>query len=446
MRAIRLTLVFTLLLVTLLWVLADQRLLGASSPYTVRATLIQLSGLLAIACMSLALVLAARPRWPERHLGGLDKMYRLHKWLGICALLFSVMHWLLKNGFGWAIQLGLFQPGARPPRLPPVDAIDTFLRSWRHDAETLGEWAFYGVVILVALALVRLFPYRLFYKTHRIIAALFILLVLHTVVLVEYAYWTQPVGWLVATLLAVGSVAAVLLLLRKTNTARQFWAKIACLTPFPGVQSLEIELEPNAGWPGHLPGQFVFAMSNPSEGPHPYTIASAWKPDAPRMKIIAKALGDHTRRLPQTLKCGQEVRVEGPYGDFTFDDEMPLQIWVAGGIGVTPFLARMDALASGVGAPSATVDFIHVTTDVDETALARLRSLADAAGVRLHVLIQARDGRLSGERLRALVPAWREASVWFCGPVGLGAALRKDLAAHGFPVARHFHFELFAMR
>lgn len=91
MRAIRLTLVFSLLLVALLWALADSRLWGASSPYTVRAALIQLSGLLALACMSLALVLAARPRWPEQPLGGLDKMYRLHKWLGIGALLFSLL-------------------------------------------------------------------------------------------------------------------------------------------------------------------------------------------------------------------------------------------------------------------------------------------------------------------------------------------------------------------
>ena len=82
----------------------------------------------------------------------------------------------------------------------------------------------------------------------------------------------------------------------------------------------------------------------------------------------------------------------------------------------------------------------------DETARARrLRAEAAAAGVRLHVLVDARDGRLSGERLRAAVPGWREASVWFCGPAGFGQALRRDLTAQGLP-ARAFHQELFAMR
>ena len=64
----------------------------------------------------------------------------------------------------------------------------------------------------------------------------------------------------------------------------------------------------------------------------------------------------------------------------------------------------------------------------------------------LHVLVDARDGLLTGERIRAAVPEWREASVWFCGPAGFGEALKDDLAAHGFAVGRHFHQELFAMR
>jgi len=45
-----------------------------------------------------------------------------------------------------------------------------------------------------------------------------------------------------------------------------------------------------------------------------------------------------------------------------------------------------------------------------------------------------------------LVPEWREASLWFCGPAGFGAALRHDFETEGLPVKRRFHQELFAMR
>lgn len=92
------------------------------------------------------------------------------------------------------------------------------------------------------------------------------------------------------------------------------------------------------------------------------------------------------------------------------------------------------------------IDLFHSTTEVDEDALGRLAADARSAQVRLHVLIDARDGRLTGERLRDAVPGWQEASVWFCGPAGFGEALRNDLAAHGFPVEHRFHQELFSMR
>jgi len=43
------------------------------------------------------------------------------------------------------------------------------------------------------------------------------------------------------------------------------------------------------------------------------------------------------------------VTVEGPYGCFDFEDNHPRQIWVAGGIGITPFVARMKYLAHHPG-------------------------------------------------------------------------------------------------
>jgi predicted ferric reductase len=217
------------------------------------------------------------------------------------------------------------------------------------------------------------------------------------------------------------------------------------------VKVLETEIEVPHGWPGHKPGQFAFATSDLSEGAHPYTIASGWNDKDPRITFITKELGDHTSRLREKLRAGQDMKIEGPYGCFTFDDDNPHQIWVGGGIGITPFVAHMKhiALQSGTGKPGSnvkTADLFHTTMDVDEEALRKLAADASEAKVRLHVLIDERDGRLTGDRIRAEVPNWREASIWFCGPSGFGEALRKDFEAQGFDVSRHFHQELFAMR
>ena len=71
--------------------------------------------------------------------------------------------------------------------------------------------------------------------------------------------------------------------------------------------------------------------------------------------------------------------------------------------------------------------------------------MCDAAGVRLHVLIDGKDGFLNIERLLAAVPEWRQAGVWFCGPAGFGDKLHQDLLANGVLPGR-WHQELFEMR
>ncbi len=448
MRPIRLALWGLLGLVTLLWVAADPAALRIAAFFPLRDAMIQWTGLLAVACMSVAMILALRPRWPEGWCGGLDKMYRLHKWLGIAALVASVIHWLWTQGPKWAVGLGWLTRPQRGPR-PAIDnAVEALLRGQRGTAEGLGEWAFYAAVALILLALVTRFPYRWFFRTHRFLAVSYLVLVFHAAVLTKFTYWSTPLGVVLAGLLAYGTYAAIVVLLRRVGAARQVEGTIVALTRYPELRVLETEIAIPEGWPGHRAGQFAFAMSDASEGAHPYTIASAWHDADRRITFITKALGDHTSRLPDRLRIGQAVRIEGPYGCFTFDDDRPRQIWIGAGIGITPFIARLKQTARerAAGASLPPIDLFHPTTDFSDDAIARLTADAERAGVRLHVLHDARHGRLNGERIRAAVPDWREASLWFCGPARFGEALRRDFAAQGFPVREHFHQELFAMR
>lgn len=433
----------SLLVLTALWLFAEPTLLHERGFFPRRNLLVQLTGVLAMSCMSLAMLLALRPKWLEQRLDGLDKMYRLHKWLGIGALALSIAHWLAAKGPKWAVGWGWLE---RPHKEPAAvqSGLEAFFTSQRGLAESLGEWAFYAAVLLIALALIKRFPYRLFYQSHRLLAVVYLVLAVHSLVLLRFSYWTTPLGWLTAALLAVGSWAALKSLLRQLGTSRQVAGSITGLHYFPGVKSLQVETRV-PDWPGHQPGQFAFVTSDTREGFHPYTIASSWDPTDPQITFVVKELGDHTRTLHERLRVGLPVTVEGPYGCFTFDDPRPRQIWVGGGIGVTPFVARLKHLA-GHPTDNRQVDFFHSTSEVDEQALARLTEDVHNTQVRLHLLISSRDGYLTGERIRAAVPDWREASIWFCGPAGFGAALRDDFAAQGFPVHQHFHQEMFDMR
>lgn len=91
------------------------------------------------------------------------------------------------------------------------------------------------------------------------------------------------------------------------------------------------------------------------------------------------------------------------------------------------------------------MDLFHTATSLAPEAREKLTADAKAAGVNLHILVDAHDGFLTGDRLRAAVPEWASASIWFCGPGGFGDMLRRDLVAQGLPRGA-FHQELFNMR
>ena len=426
-----------------LYLLADT-LWPAGGYFALRTVWVQYSGVLAMAMMSVAMVLAARPVWLEPHLDGLDKMYRLHKWLGIGALVLGIVHWLWAKGTKWAVGWGwLTKPqrgGGTPPELTGLEGL---LRSWRGTAEGVGEWAFYAAVVLILLALIKRFPYRLFAKTHTLLAVAYLVLAFHTVVLVKFAYWAQPVGWVMAVLTAAGTVSAMLVLLGRVGARRKAKGTIEAMEAFPALNILETTLRLDEGWRGHQPGQFAFVTSSRAEGAHPYTIASAWDPAQRHISFVTKALGDHTAELPQKLRVGAPVVVEGPYGCFTFGGAQQRQIWIGAGIGITPFIARMKQLAARPGQQS--IHLFHPTAEYSEAAIAKLRADATAAGVHLHLLVSPRDGLLDGERIRQAVPDWRQASLWFCGPPAFGQALGQDFQAQGM-AAERFHQELFQMR
>ena len=345
MRKIQAALPGVVLVLSGLWIAAGSAGSLPTTFFALRATVIQYSGILGIGCMSVAMILAMRPRWPEEWLGGLDKMYRLHKWLGVTGLVVAVIHWLWAQGPKWAVAWNLLPRPVRGPRPVLENPIELLFQGLRGTAEGMGQWAFYAAAMLIVLALIPRFPYRWFFKTHRVLAAAYLVLVFHAVVLIEFSYWTTPLGAVMAPLLAYGAWSAAVVLTGRVGGGRRVQGTLASVRCYPGVRSLETAIWVPQGWPGHKSGQFAFVTWDRSEGAHPFTIASAWNGADRKINFVIKELGDHTSRLREMLKIGQRVAIEGPYGCFTFDDGRPRQIWIGGGIGITPFIARMKQMA-----------------------------------------------------------------------------------------------------
>ncbi|MGF1735848.1 ferredoxin reductase family protein [Photobacterium satsumensis] len=444
MKNIKIVFIVGLLLLTILWMLADTFVPTPFNYFTFRSVFIQYSGFIGIAVMSVSMLLATRVKWLEPLFNGLDKMYRLHKWLGITGLVLSVLHWWWAQGTKWMVGWGwLTRPENKGLSVETMPQLQQWLLDQRSLAESIGEWAFYLTVILIILALLKSFPYHLFLKTHKWLAIVYLLLAYHSIALVKYDYWSQPVGWLMIVLLMTGSVSALVVLTGQIGRSRKVQGEIISLTSYPGVRVIASTIKLSPGWSGHRPGQFAFVSSKKSEGAHPYTIASAWSEQESSLTFIVKELGDWTGQLSQWLKVGMPVSVEGPYGCFDFKDKGNRQIWIGAGIGVTPFIAKMQHLSKERG--SREVDFFHVTADYDQAAIDKLKETAKKANIRLHITVTPKDGRLTPDKIRTIVPDWQSASFWFCGPSEFGSALQNDFVQHGLSPS-DYHQELFSMR
>jgi len=433
------TLILSLLsFVTLAWgwdVFTSVAPAGANTWWLARQEALHLSGLLSVAMMSLVMFLATRPVWLESPLGGMDRIYRAHKWAGIGAVGFAAAHWLIDMSDDIVKALA-----GREGRVGK-EKFTGFLEVLRKLAEDMGEWAIYAVLAMLAITLWKKFPYRAWSILHQAMPVLYLMLAFHAALLAPSDYWFQPVGLVLGTLLAGGVYGAVKSLRQAIGRARQVSGDIISLERLPGnVCAVRCRLDKN--WHGHRAGQFAFVTFEGKEGAHPFTIASADRGDR-TIDFQIKALGDYTKGLAQRLQVGQSVRVEGPYGRFDLArcNLKVGQIWIAGGIGVTPFLAWLESLQNNPQQPLSADLHYCTRNQLSDPFATRLQGLCHALpGVRLHIHDASRGQSLTAQALRTN----GKSEIWFCGPTGLANAMRNGLQSMG--LSPRFHQEAFELR
>lgn len=175
---------------------------------------------------------------------------------------------------------------------------------------------------------------------------------------------------------------------------------------------------------------------------HPFSISSA--PNGAWLRITIKELGDWSKML-QSLKVGTRVFIEGPYGVLTGARRTrPKVLLVAGGIGITPLRALLEALPAKRG----DLTLIYRVRDARDIVFREeLETLARARGAEVHYLIGRRrtDARdpLDATSLERLVPDVRDRDVYLCGPGPMMQLVETSLRRLGVS-ARQIHAERFA--
>ncbi|WP_417545571.1 ferric reductase-like transmembrane domain-containing protein [Marinobacter sp.] len=399
--------------------------------------LLTLSGYLAINFMSITMVLATRPAWLEWPLGGLDGMYQLHKWTGILAVVFALAHWLVEMADD-----GLEALFGSDRSLKEAH-FSGLLDSLQDGAEDLGEPGLYLLLFLVVITLTRWVPYYYWRYLHRVMPLIYLVLATHALLLAPLKWWQQPTGWLMALLIAGSAVASLQSLTGQIGRSRRYKGLVQAIRQ-TSANITEVVCDMGKRWPGHQAGQFALVTFDSMEGAHPFSLSSADN-DSGQLSFHIKALGDYTGKIPQKLRSGQAVTLEGPYGRFDPDSgrKNAQQIWVAGGIGITPFLAALEnrLINSEQERPAVTLHYCTAGA-VDDPMLTRLQQLTERLpDVSLHIHDSMQGQRLTVNQLQIHDS---RVDVWFCGPQSLANALRSGLKQQS--ISLRLHQESFEFR
>lgn len=410
-----------------LWLTAIPLRVRFEDPAATLHSLANIAALVGTAGFAVNLLLGARLGVAERLFGGLDRLYGAHRLVGYVSLVLILFHALLlalskavESGGGSAVEL--FLPSA----------------GWVVFA---GVIALFGMIVAMVLTLLVRLKHEVFVYVQRSFGLLFLLASFHVFRVEGTKAYSHGLTIYMAGLSALAIAAFIYRSILSRYLLRTLDYRVTEVNRLDRSVA-EIVLGPRAKPITFESGQFVFVsiLDGPvGSEPHPFSIASS--PDAPNVRIVVKALGDYTTGLVENLEPPASARVEGPYGRFSYRRiGNPDQIWIAGGIGVTPFLS----MARSLGADGYRVDFYYCTEGSDQAYfLDELFEISDHnPNFRVIPIRKVSLGHLTVEDIRGVTSEVRLKDFLICGPPVMIKVLKRQLLGLGVPTGQ-IHYEDF---
>jgi ferredoxin-NADP reductase/MOSC domain-containing protein YiiM/ferredoxin len=209
--------------------------------------------------------------------------------------------------------------------------------------------------------------------------------------------------------------------------------------------------------PAALPGQFLTLRLRPDPAGSPllrsYSLSGRPGADGYRISVKREPHGAGSGYLHSRVRIGDTVEVAAPRGTFTLRPGTLPVLLISGGVGATPVLAMLHALAA-VRSPRE-VWWLHAARNGDERPFAAETTtlLTRLPRARSHISfsrpgpadVPGRDydtsGRLSAALLRGLdLP--HDATAYLCGPAGFLVDVTAALIEVGVAASR-IHTEIF---
>lgn len=418
------------------WYQANAAFFSDGNTITIQLyALAKVAGIIAFVMFSMQLVTAARLPFIEKNFGQ-DKLMRFHRFTGITAFCLLLLHPLLFDAYYLLAAPELWLAFLLP----------------KFDWKTLGSAAFIVMVAVVVLAIwtkrFRL-PYHWWKRIHMLsyvgVGAAF----LHSWFLGSDIIFNKYLHTYWIILITLGGLAFLYQRIIIPLWVRRFPYTIQNLhTEAEGATSITLQGKILR----YLPGQFLFIkfISNVVSGEwHPFTISSS--PTETGITITPKELGDWTKTL-SNLKVGDTAYIQAPFGRFTFlhVPENRALVFIAGGIGITPFRSMLKYMTDQKIKRNVTL-FYSTRTLKDMAFKAELDAFTQVMNLTFIPIISddpawtGETKRIDNTLLQKYISDVTTKDWFICGPPPMMHALEKTLQDLGVDKSQ-IHTEKFSLK
>lgn len=384
---------------------------------------------------SINFVLGMRARWLEPLFGGLNRVYIAHHIVGGIALIALCIHPVF-------LSIRYIEPGvtksykdAAMALLPERIEGGSYGDVMTSLAQTFGIVGFYGLVVLLICTFFVKMKYQKWLLTHKLLGPAFFLAALHVIYMWSDVRNDLPLRLYLVIWMAIGLVAYIHRSLLGNIFVRRYRYTVSRVAR-PNDTTVVIGLEPLQKRVTFKAGQFVFIkfLSGPLKGEtHPFSLTSEEGQSHKELELCVKALGDFTTKL-QEVKVGDQLLVEGAFGRFSpVYHENKKQLWIAGGVGVTPFISMARSEKNENGRDIAMIHSVNNERElVGRHVFGKVETSLNMFFY--HPFIAGGDrGFLNSEYIQKIVPDYTSRLIFICGPPVMMKSLKQQFITAGVP-------------